>query len=209
MFKDNEPVWPLTPQVSQWVSSVNGSSDVQGFVQWKPVAYRRSHPTMEDATPCRHSDPQPESGEMAAAASGLIQAFYSNPESNGLNVSFGLAGEPFYGSTRFLSWSVVWFTDRIDNCWSVSLTCRLTFTSCPAGRCWWVSALLLLTPSLRWLLPSWRSVWDRLWSSCCWADSGSAYVRGEQTHRQPTSQSTDSVVSANETTETVFKFKTL
>lgn len=97
---------PLTSQVSQWVSAENGSSDVLGFVQWKPVAYRQPAPTLEDATPCRHSDPRPQSGEAAAAASGLIRAFYGKTEAFGLNVSFGLAGEPFYDSTKFLSWSV-------------------------------------------------------------------------------------------------------
>lgn len=97
---------PLTSQVSQWVPSANGSSDVLGFIQWKPVAYRRSNPALEDATPCRHSDPRPQRGEATAAASALIRAFYTEPETFGLNVSFGLAGEPFYNSTKFLSWSV-------------------------------------------------------------------------------------------------------
>ncbi|KAM9737288.1 glycosylated lysosomal membrane protein [Menidia menidia] len=98
---------PSIFKVSQWVSSVNGSSDVLGFVQWKPVAYRHTQPVLEDATPCRHSDPQAQSGEAAAASSGLIRAFYSNPEVMGLNMSFGLAGEPFYNSSRFLSWTVL------------------------------------------------------------------------------------------------------
>ncbi|XP_071355577.1 glycosylated lysosomal membrane protein [Trachinotus anak] len=98
---------PSIFKVSQWVSSVNGSSDVLGFVQWKPVAYRKSNPALEDATPCRHSDPRPQSSETTAASSGLIRAFYSEPETFGLTVSFGLAGEPFYSSTRFLSWTVL------------------------------------------------------------------------------------------------------
>ncbi|XP_054461645.1 glycosylated lysosomal membrane protein [Anoplopoma fimbria] len=98
---------PSIFKVSQWVSSVNGSSDVLGFLQWKPVAYRRSDPALEFATPCHHSDPQPQSGEETAAASGLIQAFYAEPKAFGLNVSFGLAGEPFYNSTKFLSWTVL------------------------------------------------------------------------------------------------------
>ncbi|XP_044028052.1 glycosylated lysosomal membrane protein isoform X2 [Siniperca chuatsi] len=98
---------PSIFKVSQWVSSVNGSSDVLGFVQWKPVAYRQSEPALEDATPCRHSDPRPQSGEATAAASGLIRAFYAEPETFGLNVSFGLAGDPFYNSTKFLSWTVL------------------------------------------------------------------------------------------------------
>lgn len=56
--------------------------------------------------PCHHSSPLPQSGEAAASASGLVRAFYTQPEAFGLNVSFGLAGEPFYNSTRFLSWWV-------------------------------------------------------------------------------------------------------
>ncbi|XP_042291824.1 glycosylated lysosomal membrane protein [Thunnus maccoyii] len=98
---------PSIFQVSRWVSAVNSSSDVGGFVQWKPVAYRRSAPALEDATPCRHSEPQQRSGEAAASSSRLIRAFYTQPETFGLNVSFGLAGEPFYNSTRFLSWTVL------------------------------------------------------------------------------------------------------
>ncbi|KAI3358281.1 hypothetical protein L3Q82_003279 [Scortum barcoo] len=98
---------PSIFKVSQWVSLVNGSSDGSGFVQWKPVAYRRLDPALEDATPCRHTDPQPQSGEAAAAVSGLIRAFFTEPETFGLNMSFGLAGEPFYNSTKFLRWTVL------------------------------------------------------------------------------------------------------
>ncbi|XP_029369299.1 glycosylated lysosomal membrane protein [Echeneis naucrates] len=98
---------PSIFKVSQWVSSVNDSSGILGFVQWKPVAYRQPNPSLENATPCRHSDPRPQSGQMIAAASGLIQAFYLGPEAFGLNVSFGIATEPFYSATRFLSWTAV------------------------------------------------------------------------------------------------------
>ncbi|XP_069581771.1 glycosylated lysosomal membrane protein [Brachyistius frenatus] len=96
---------PSIFKVSQWVWSENGSADVLGFAQWKPVAYRRRRPALEDATPCRHSPPRPQSG--VAAASGLVRAFFSEPQSVGLNVSFGLAGEPFYNSTGFLSWTLL------------------------------------------------------------------------------------------------------
>lgn len=95
----------VTPQVSRWVPALSNSSDV-GFFQWKPVSYRQPEPVVEDATPCHHSHPLPQSGEAAAAASGLVRAFYTQPQVFGLNVSFGLAGEPFYNSTRFLSWWV-------------------------------------------------------------------------------------------------------
>ncbi|XP_034401577.1 glycosylated lysosomal membrane protein [Cyclopterus lumpus] len=94
---------PSIFKVSQWVSSGNSSSDVLGYLQWKPVAYRRSDPALEFATPCRHSDPRPQT----AALSGLIRGFYAEPQTFGLNVSFGLAGEPFYNSTKFLSWTVL------------------------------------------------------------------------------------------------------
>lgn len=93
-------------QVSRWVPALNDTSDVPGFIQWKPVAYREARPTLEEATPCHHSEPKPLSGQEATAASGLVRAFYTDPEAFGLNISFGLAGEPFYNSTRFLSWSV-------------------------------------------------------------------------------------------------------
>ncbi|XP_070840648.1 glycosylated lysosomal membrane protein [Chaetodon trifascialis] len=96
---------PSIFKVSRWVPSVNGSSDVPVFIQWKPVAYRRSQPALEDATPCRHTEPRLQSGEEAAP--GLVRAFYAEPETFGLNVSFGLAGEPFYNSTKFLSWTLL------------------------------------------------------------------------------------------------------
>ncbi|XP_030597828.1 glycosylated lysosomal membrane protein isoform X2 [Archocentrus centrarchus] len=98
---------PSIFKVSRWVSSVNGSSDVLGFAQWKPVAYRHDCPALEDATPCRHSAPRAQSGAAVMAASGLIRGFFSDPESVALNVSFGLAGEPFYNSTHFLSWTLL------------------------------------------------------------------------------------------------------
>ncbi|XP_062291798.1 glycosylated lysosomal membrane protein [Scomber scombrus] len=96
---------PSVFQVSQWMSN---SSEVGGFVQWRPVAYRRSSPALEEVTPCRHSSPRRPSDEAAvSAASGLIKAFYDEPETFALNVSFGLSGEPFYNSTRFLRWTVL------------------------------------------------------------------------------------------------------
>ncbi|XP_020507318.2 glycosylated lysosomal membrane protein [Labrus bergylta] len=98
---------PTIFKVSQWVSLANGSSDVLGFLQWKPVAYRRSNPALEYATQCRHSEPRRTNGEETAAQSALVKAFYAEPESFGLNVSFGTAGEPFYNSTRFLSWTML------------------------------------------------------------------------------------------------------
>ncbi|TNN57324.1 Glycosylated lysosomal membrane protein [Liparis tanakae] len=101
-FIDDE-FTPSIFKMSRWVSSGNRSSEVLGFLQWKPVAYRRADPALEFATPCRHSDPRPQT----VAASALIRGFYAEPQTNGLNVSFGLAGEPFYNSTKFLSWTVL------------------------------------------------------------------------------------------------------
>ncbi|XP_041867718.1 glycosylated lysosomal membrane protein [Melanotaenia boesemani] len=98
---------PTIFKVSQWVSSANGSSDILGFVQWKPVAYLQSLPALENSTSCRYSDPVLQSGEAIASSSALIQGFYSEPEAMGLNVSFGLAGDPFYNNTMFLSWAVL------------------------------------------------------------------------------------------------------
>uniref|UniRef100_A0A3P9M3C9 Glycosylated lysosomal membrane protein n=1 Tax=Oryzias latipes TaxID=8090 RepID=A0A3P9M3C9_ORYLA len=105
-FIDDE-FTPSIFKVSQWVSPVKGGSDVSGYVQWKPVAYRQTNPALEDATPCRYSDPQTQDGNATAASSALIQAFFSQHNITGLNVSFGLAGEPFYNSTRFLSWTML------------------------------------------------------------------------------------------------------
>lgn len=80
------------------------NSSVPVFVQWKPVAYRRAKPALEDATPCHHSAPRPLRPDDALNASVLIRGFYPEPQVTALNLSFGLAGDPFYNSTRFLSW---------------------------------------------------------------------------------------------------------
>ncbi|XP_053718585.1 glycosylated lysosomal membrane protein isoform X1 [Synchiropus splendidus] len=97
---------PSIFKVAQWVSKED--KDVLGFVQWKPVAYRHTSPALEDATPCRHSDPERQSAEAAESSSSLIQAFYTENEATyGLNVSFGLAGDPFYNSTLYLSWTML------------------------------------------------------------------------------------------------------
>ncbi|XP_027891715.1 glycosylated lysosomal membrane protein [Xiphophorus couchianus] len=105
-FIDDEYT-PSIFQVSLWVSSPNNGSDILGFVQWKPVAYRTSRPSLEDATPCRNSDPRQQSGNSTSASSALIKAFYSDPAAMGMNVSFGIAGEPYYNSTMFLSWTML------------------------------------------------------------------------------------------------------
>lgn len=134
----------VTPQVSRWIPALSNGSDV-GFFQWKPVSYRQPEPMVEDATPCHHSHPLPQSGEAAAAASGLIRAFYTHPQVFGLNVSFGLAGEPFYNSTRFLSW---WVS---GGSWAGAAPRVASLSLCfPAGPCWWVWARPPWTPSPRW-----------------------------------------------------------
>ncbi|XP_068188659.1 glycosylated lysosomal membrane protein [Antennarius striatus] len=97
---------PAIFKVSLWVPSANGP-DVPAFLQWKPVAYRQPDPTLEDATPCRNSAPLPQSSEGAAVTSGLIRGFFTQTEAFGLNVSFGLAGDPFYHSTGFLHWTLL------------------------------------------------------------------------------------------------------
>nr|XP_057903411.1 glycosylated lysosomal membrane protein-like [Doryrhamphus excisus]XP_057903674.1 glycosylated lysosomal membrane protein-like [Doryrhamphus excisus] len=97
---------PSIFKVSQWMSAIDSARE-RGFIQWKPVAYRHSPPTLEDVTPCRHSDPRPLAGVAVAAASSLVQAFFTTEEAYGLNVSFGLAGQPFYNSTKFLSWTAL------------------------------------------------------------------------------------------------------
>ncbi|KAI4879076.1 hypothetical protein NFI96_014098, partial [Prochilodus magdalenae] len=91
--------------VSQWVSSPVNSSSVRGFTQWKPVAYRKLVPVLEDATPCRNSPPVSLS---QLPTSGLVLAYFTpNALTSGLNISFGIAGNAFYNSTGFLSWTVL------------------------------------------------------------------------------------------------------
>lgn len=91
-------------QVSQWVSYPVNSSRVWGYTQWKPVAYRKSDPVTDDATPCRHSEPV---HITLPPRSALIQAYFSNlSQTRGLNVSFGIAGDAFYNATNYLSWWV-------------------------------------------------------------------------------------------------------
>ncbi|KAG7260427.1 hypothetical protein CRUP_009353 [Coryphaenoides rupestris] len=92
--------------VSQWLAApTNWSSPVLGYVQWKPVAYRQPQPVFTDATPCRHSSPVAVSQNSFSA---LALAFYgAGAPATGLNISYGLAGEPFYNATDYLSWSVL------------------------------------------------------------------------------------------------------
>ncbi|XP_056438616.1 glycosylated lysosomal membrane protein [Gadus chalcogrammus] len=91
--------------VSQWLATPpDSSSPVLGFVQWRPVAYRRPQPEFSDTTPCHHSAP----AAVEAAASGLGRAFYgAEAEASGLNISFGQPGEPSYNTTQYLSWTVL------------------------------------------------------------------------------------------------------
>ena len=90
------------PQVLQWLPPLNRTSHGSGFLQWKPVSYHRSSPSVEEGSPMRSSPPRPQRGEEAFSA--LITAFYAEPETFGINVSFGISGEPFYNRSRFLSW---------------------------------------------------------------------------------------------------------
>ncbi|KAI2653248.1 Glycosylated lysosomal membrane protein [Labeo rohita] len=78
--------------VAQWVSFPVNSSGVRGYNQWKPVAYRKAEPAFEDATPCKHS-------RLVSVNhipdSGLVQAYFTdNPQTHGLNISFGIAKDP-------------------------------------------------------------------------------------------------------------------
>lgn len=96
---------PSIFKVSQWVSFPVNSSRIWGYTQWKPVAYRKPRPVFEDATPCKHSQPVP---IAQPPHSGLIQAYFrGHPQTYGLNISFGIAGDPFYNVTNYLSWTVL------------------------------------------------------------------------------------------------------
>lgn len=103
----------MPAQVSEWTSGANETSgDRSAFVLWKQVAYRHSPPALEDASPCRHTEPRRQSGGALAEAGGLALAFFGTEGDEpagvfGLNISFGVAGEPFYGATKFLSWLVL------------------------------------------------------------------------------------------------------
>lgn len=88
-----------------WLPQTNDSSHFPSFVKWKPVAYREAPPTLAAATTCSNSAPRQLIGQEVAVASGLVRAFYlHDPQSFGLNVSFGQAGEAFYNSSHYLSW---------------------------------------------------------------------------------------------------------
>lgn len=97
---------PSIFKVSQWVSSPsNASSEILGYTQWKPVAYRTVHPKFEDATPCRHSDPVLVS---QLPPSGWVRALFRDGlQTSTLNITFSIAGDPFYNVTNYLSWSVL------------------------------------------------------------------------------------------------------
>lgn len=100
--------------VSQWLSNSSGPSldpepgSSPGFVQWKPVAYRKPSATLEVATPVRHQSPQQQDPVSTAGTSKLVFGFYGNDTPTmGINISFGLSGEPFYSSTNYLSWTLL------------------------------------------------------------------------------------------------------
>ncbi|KAJ8000195.1 hypothetical protein DPEC_G00202320 [Dallia pectoralis] len=97
---------PSIFKVSQWVSSpVNFTSPILGYAQWKPVAYRKASPVFEDATPCHHSTPVP---VTRRPPSGLALAYFGEElHATGLNISFSIAGDPFYNTTNYLSWAVL------------------------------------------------------------------------------------------------------
>ncbi|KAJ8386477.1 hypothetical protein AAFF_G00169470 [Aldrovandia affinis] len=97
---------PSIFQVHQWVASpFNTTSPVLGYTQWKPVAYRIANPSLEEATPCRHSSPVP---LPELPPSGLVRAYFGDGyQASGLNVSFGIAGDPFYNTTDYLSWTML------------------------------------------------------------------------------------------------------
>ncbi|XP_064204600.1 glycosylated lysosomal membrane protein [Anguilla rostrata] len=97
---------PSIFQVSQWVASPpNVTSPVLGYTQWKPVAYRNATPSLELATPCRHTGPLP---LPRLPPSGLVGAYFGDGyQASGLNVTFGIAGDPLYDATKYLSWTVL------------------------------------------------------------------------------------------------------
>ncbi|KAL0962286.1 hypothetical protein UPYG_G00338130 [Umbra pygmaea] len=96
---------PSIFKVSQWVSLVNTTSPVLSYAQWKPVAYRKASPLFEDATPCHHSTPVT---IAQRPPSGLVLAYFKGePHTTGLNITFSIAGDPFYNTTNYLSWTVL------------------------------------------------------------------------------------------------------
>lgn len=69
------------------------------------MAYGKVVASLEVAMPLRHWSPRQQDSAETALSSGLVQGFYGNDSTTfGLNVTFGLSGDAFYGSTNFLSW---------------------------------------------------------------------------------------------------------
>uniref|UniRef100_A0A8C1UZV1 Glycosylated lysosomal membrane protein n=1 Tax=Cyprinus carpio TaxID=7962 RepID=A0A8C1UZV1_CYPCA len=97
---------PSIFKVSQWVSSPVNQSGVWGYNQWKPVAYRKAVPVFEDATPCKHSQLV---SMKRIPHSPLVQAYFTeDPQTHGLNISFGIDKDPvFYSDTKYISWTVL------------------------------------------------------------------------------------------------------
>ncbi|XP_026988496.2 glycosylated lysosomal membrane protein [Tachysurus fulvidraco] len=96
---------PSIFQVSEWVWPHDNSSSTVGYSQWKPVVYKSSHPAIEDASPCIHSEPV---SLPQAPPSRIIHAcFAQNPITNGLNVTFNMTSELAPNSTHFLSWTML------------------------------------------------------------------------------------------------------
>ncbi|XP_077086301.1 glycosylated lysosomal membrane protein isoform X2 [Siphateles boraxobius] len=97
---------PSIFKVFDWVSLPLNSSSVWGFSQWKPVAYRKATPVFEDATPCRNS---PLVSVSRVPPSALVQAFFTHePQTHGLNISFGVDKDPvLYSDTGYISWTVL------------------------------------------------------------------------------------------------------
>ncbi|XP_062870741.1 glycosylated lysosomal membrane protein [Trichomycterus rosablanca] len=99
---------PSIFKVSEWVWSgdnSSSSSSLVGYSQWKPVAYRKNIPAIEDACPCSNSEPVP---LPRPPTTPIISAFFThNPHTYGLNVSFHTVDEEGSDAVQFISWTVL------------------------------------------------------------------------------------------------------
>nr|XP_049607875.1 glycosylated lysosomal membrane protein [Syngnathus scovelli] len=78
----NDEFTPSVFKVSEWTSGDGSSANERSFVLWK------------------------QSGQALTEAGGLALAFFAAEDSVfRLNISFGVADEPFYDATKFLSWT--------------------------------------------------------------------------------------------------------
>ncbi|XP_014670233.1 PREDICTED: glycosylated lysosomal membrane protein A-like [Priapulus caudatus] len=97
-----------TPGIFKAIHYSSGGQNNSGYMSWKPVCYAGPHHTLEEDRLVQTYNLQ--QGVVRIPINSIAHAYFGSDlmlEATTLNISFGMQGDGFFHSTKYLDWNAV------------------------------------------------------------------------------------------------------